>query len=118
MDREAGGMLKFPNVAVEDGIGLDLEDGHGGCWGLSEGGEGVGNRNWACRLLFPISRLSLSKKTTSAIYWSVFLNLGYLRNRIKHMDTASLLLNIDVRQSQTNLTVGQNRSFLATILSV
>jgi hypothetical protein len=31
MDQEAGGMSKSPNVAVEDGIGLDLEDGQGGC---------------------------------------------------------------------------------------
>jgi hypothetical protein len=68
MDREAGGMSKSPKVAIEDGIGLDLEDGHGGCRRLSEGGEGVGNRHWVCRLLFPIGRLSLSKKATSEIY--------------------------------------------------
>jgi hypothetical protein len=67
MDREAGGMSKSPNVAAEDDIGLDLEDGHSGCRGLSEGGEGVGDRHWVYRLLFPISRLSLSKKSTSAI---------------------------------------------------
>jgi hypothetical protein len=42
MDREAGGMSKSPNVAVEDDVGFDLEDGHGGCRGLSEGGEGSG----------------------------------------------------------------------------
>jgi hypothetical protein len=45
-------MSKSSNVAVEDGIGLDLEDGHGGCRGLSEGGDGLGNRHWVCRLLF------------------------------------------------------------------
>jgi hypothetical protein len=33
MDREAGGISKSPNITVEDGIGLDLEDGHGGFWG-------------------------------------------------------------------------------------
>jgi hypothetical protein len=49
MDRETGGMSTSPNVAIKDGIGLDLEDGHGGCRGL---GEGVGNRHWICRLLF------------------------------------------------------------------
>jgi hypothetical protein len=45
-------MQVCPNVAVEDGIRLDLEDGHGGCWGLSEGCEGVGKRDWVCCLLF------------------------------------------------------------------
>jgi hypothetical protein len=49
--------------------------------------------------------------------WSVFLNLGYLPNRIKLLDTASLLLNIDVHQSQANRTIGQNRLFLVTTLS-
>jgi hypothetical protein len=68
VDSEAGGMSKSPNVALEDGIGLDLEDGHISCRGLSERGEGVGNRHWVCRLRFLIGRFSLSTKTTSAIY--------------------------------------------------
>jgi hypothetical protein len=63
MDREGGGMSKSPNVAIEDAITLDLEDGHSGCRGLSEGSEGIGNRHCVCRLLFPIGRLSLSKKS-------------------------------------------------------
>jgi hypothetical protein len=54
MDGEAGGVSKSPNVTVEDGIYLDLEDGHGGCRGLSEGGNGVRKRHEVCRLLFPI----------------------------------------------------------------
>jgi hypothetical protein len=63
MDREAGGMSKSPNVAVENDIGLDLGDGHGSYRGLSEGGEGVPNRHLVCWLLFPIGRLALSKKS-------------------------------------------------------
>jgi hypothetical protein len=50
--------------------------------------------------------------------WFIFLNLGYLRNRIELLDSASLLLNIDVRQSQANRTVGQDQLFLATALSI
>jgi hypothetical protein len=34
--------------------------------------------------------------------WSIFMNLGYLQNKIKLLEAASLLLNIDVRQSQPN----------------
>jgi hypothetical protein len=67
MDREAGGMSKSPNVAVEDGIGLDLEDGYCGCQGLSESGEGFGKSKLAMPFTFSIGRLSLSKKATSAI---------------------------------------------------
>jgi hypothetical protein len=50
--------------------------------------------------------------------WTIFLNLGYLQNRIKLLDTSSLLLNIDVRQSQENRTVGQDRLSLATALLI
>jgi hypothetical protein len=42
MDREARGMSKFPNVAVEDCIGLDLEDGHGGCPGSAKAARAAG----------------------------------------------------------------------------
>jgi hypothetical protein len=37
-------VLNSPNAAVEDGIGPDIGDGHGGCRRLSEAGEAVGNR--------------------------------------------------------------------------
>jgi hypothetical protein len=52
-----------PNVIVEDGIGPDIEDGHGDCRRLSESGEGVGNRHAVCRLPFLIGRISVEEKS-------------------------------------------------------
>jgi hypothetical protein len=43
-DRKARSVSNFPNVALEDEISPDIEDGHEGCRGLSEGGEAVRNR--------------------------------------------------------------------------
>jgi hypothetical protein len=42
MDREAGGTTKSPNVVVEDGIGLDLDDGHGYCRGSANAASASG----------------------------------------------------------------------------
>jgi hypothetical protein len=66
---------------------------------------------------WPIINLLLYRRSKKSWPpWSVFLNLGYLQNTIKLLDTASLLLNLDVSQSQANQTVGQHRSFLVTTL--